>query len=1153
MPDPRDLPENQPSNEADDPNQPTIPYEPKSARKDASASQWDEVDEAAQRGEEIDDYNRSTVPYHPNDPRYHEPPPDDDPTDEFDPRDQDLPFRLPNIDDLTQSSTVDRRNDAHKMITMPVFREPGTVDPRQTLPGSGGLDPNPDMRPPAERTVPHMPAVPSPQPRHDEQYTMPNPELSTDRRHQRPGQPGGPILGQGAYMPPPPPGASAAVRPLPKRAKRRRILGLRPGCLYMMLGLLLSFCGGITLITGTAAAVFIPRIEERWESEIARVDDYRAFQSTFLYDRNGELLFESFTEGRRTSVPYERFPAELILATIAIEDSGYFSNIGIDIPATTVAFLAYLGAAPDDNTPGGSTITQQLVRNVLFDFEKRAERSPQRKIEEIILALLLTQRKSKEEILGMYLNEIYYGNLAYGAQTASQTLFGKNVENLTLGEAAMLAGLPQAPADLDPLNPDPAVQNRVYARQRQVLNEMVDDGFITVAERDAALREGLAFQTPTASFRAPHFTVYAQNELNALMNELGYTAAEVARGGFRVYTTVDLNIDDMAREVARNQVLSLANNRVTNGAVVVLKPLTGEILSMVGSVDYNNDAIDGRVNVTIAQRQPGSTVKAFTYAAAMERGMTPGDVIWDTPTDIGIPGQAMYTPRNYDNRFHGPMTMRTALANSYNIPAVQTLRLAGVDYLLEFMRRFGVQSLSQDASQYGLSLTLGGGEMTLLELTNGYAVMANQGAYLAPTAILCIVNSEDRVIYQYENGCPQDAGRFDSQTVDRTGYGRQVLDPRLAYIITDILSDNAARSEAMGANSPLRTPNIESAAKTGTTNDIKDNWTVGYTRNVAVGVWVGNNDGTPMASGTSGLTGAAPIWNAVISRIYENPAMRNQLAVGGQLLPDKPNPPNGMSQRQICNVRRITDPSPGCPQQMTEWFLDGVAGIPDQNGNLNFPQVAPNPNQGSSTLQEISPDVYRALVFPLPPEIANGISIVLNPGDKQPMPPQYCRVSAEQANASPQIQDLVFVAGPSTSQGDWVEAERYARSNGLAILPNIDCWPDVFSATAQVFQPGVVTALISSPVNGQVVTGNIPIMGTAIFDGQADYYHLYIQGGPFTDLTALGQPHGNSVNNGQLETLFAEGLPSGNYRLVLGIKRGADFVQQPYEVVFTVP
>lgn len=1060
--------------------------------------------------------------------------------------DDDIPFRLPHVDDMVDEPTLNARDNAHQMVTMPVFREPGVPDPKATLPGSGGLDPNPDFivqeDPASARTVRH-PSVRLTENPPPPQSTMPNPNLVDDRRYQRPAYP----------IPPAPQAAPAAMPPqkLPARRRKQGLAAFRPGCLWVFIGLFITFCGGLSVLSLGAAAIFIPRIEAQWTERIAAVDDYRSFQTTFIYDRYGNLLYEAFTEGRREKVPYERFPKSLIQATIAIEDDTYFTNIGVDVPATVVAFLRYVGASADDQTAGGSTITQQVVRNVLFPYEKRIERSVQRKAEEIILALFLTANKSKEDILAMYLNEIYYGNLAYGAQAASQTFFGKDVEDLSLGEAALLAGLPQAPAELDPLNPDPAIQGAVYDRWRQVLDEMVEEGYISATERDLTLSQGLNFVSPNVSLKAPHFTVYAQRELERLMTSLGYTVEDVARGGYKVYTTVDQRINTMAQQAAAEQVAKLSANRVSNAAVFVMKPITGEILAMVGSIDYNNDAIDGRVNVTTAFRQPGSTMKIFTYSAAMERGMSPGDVIWDTPTEIGIPGQPMYVPRNYDGAFHGPMRMRHALANSYNIPAVQTLRLAGVDYLLEFMRRLGVESLGTDASRYGLSLTLGGGEITLVELTNAYAVYPNGGSYVPVTSILCVVNGETGdIIYQYENGCPE--GRITPQSTVRLALGKQVLDPRIAFLMTDILADNNARSAAMGSNSPLRTDGIATSVKTGTTNDVKDNWTVGYTRNVAVGVWVGNNNGDPMVN-SSGLTGAAPIWNRVITTIYNDPQMTQSLLVNGQLLPDGPTPPSGMTLRRICDVRRLTNGSASCPAYINEWLLDYPAGIPDADGNLYYPQsaqVAQGPSGSGSYVVEVDPGVYRTLAFPVPPSIASAIQFPVSAGEKTPPPPQYCRVPTELAGIAAGAQELLFIGLPSTSQADSVEAERYAQRNNLATLPRIDCWADIFNA--QIVSPGVVTAFISSPANGEVVTGNVPIIGTAQFSRDlVNFYIIEIQGPDFPSWTPLGEIHFDSVVNGQLEYLYAAGLTPGTYQLRLGlIDHNSNFLQSPFVVTF---
>ncbi|MCY3867222.1 MAG: transglycosylase domain-containing protein [Chloroflexi bacterium] len=1042
----------------------------------------------------------------------------------------DAPFALPHVSELEETTPRDARSE---LVTLPAYGQVAAPLPRhnnlsQTPPAAIDAVPGP-----ATTTSPARPSS-------DQAPTLPNiAEVKGPA----------PTL---AHLPGPP--AGEATNLARKRRRRRRFLGAPIGCLWLLIGMMLTFCGGLTLLTAGAAMVILPQVEAEWTARIAEVDNYRGFESSFIYDRYGNELYEAFGEGRRTRVSYERIPDALIAATIAIEDDSFRKNIGVDVGHTVLAALNYIGAADRDRTPGGSTITQQLVRNIFFDFEKRAERSIARKAEEILLAIVLTQSRGKNEILEMYFNEIYYGNLAYGVQTASQTFFGKDVDQLSIGEAAMLAGLPQAPAWLDPLNPDPAVQAAVDERWRQVLGEMVEEGFISREQARLALQEGLTFAPANTSLVAPHFTVYAQAQLERLMRQLGYSPEDISGGGLRVYTTLDQDVNRLAQRAAGDQVARLHTKNVSNAAVVVTKPASGEIIAMVGSIDYNNEAIDGSVNVTTAFRQPGSTIKPFTYSAALERGMSTLDVLWDTRTQIALPGLPVYTPRNYDEAFHGPMTMRAALANSYNIPAVQTLRRVGVDYLLSLLRRLGISTLDEDASNYGLSLTLGGGEVSLIELTNAFAVFANQGEFVPLTSILCVIDSDDQILYQYADGCPD--GQLNARSVLQGVVATRVLDPRVAFVISDMLGDNRARAPAMGAYSPLRTEGIFAAVKTGTTDDVKDNWTIGYTRNVAVGVWVGNNDGDPMID-SSGLTGAAPIWNTVLSGIYADNRLLAAFASDGQLLNDQPIPPSGMTLRQVCDVRLLTELSTRCPGTINEWTLNAPAGVPDGQGGLAYPPPAqqyptPAPTQGS-VLQEVSPGVYQTLVYPLPPDVAAGIQFQVRPGEKPPVPPRYCRVPVQEAGEAlaAGAQNLIFIGGPTTSHDDAVEAERYARENGLAFLPTVDCWPGVY--TMQAIGSVGAALQIQQPAPGQMVSGVIPIIGTAQFNpSQAENYHFYIRGGQFTAWTPLGNPHHNSVVQGQLETLHADALAPGNYVLRLALVRGGS-IAQATDVIFTVP
>ncbi|GAB4516751.1 MAG: hypothetical protein OHK0046_22610 [Anaerolineae bacterium] len=1050
--------------------------------------------------------------------------------------DDDVPFRLPisDEDDFSQD-TVDR-NVGHKFVTMP------NNPMNRNTPGYGANTvPNPpQQRPATPPTVQKQPAVPA------------NPSAADHQRYQRPNTPA-PTNNAPPYYgaPPMPPGQTATNTrpPLPRRRTRRRPRNI--GCLAIFIGLLVTFCGGLTLVLTVGGVYAYARVGDLLSERLAQVDEYEAFQSTFYYDRDGRQLYEVFNEGRRTNVSIAQMPEHLLEATIAIEDDSFYRNIGVDIPATTVAFLSYLGAASDEQTAGGSTITQQLVRNVLFDPEYRAERSAQRKAEEILLAVAMTSRKSKDEILELYLNEIYYGNLAYGAQAASQVFFGKDVSELTLGEAALLAGLPQIPAELDPFSPDPDIQAAVNRRWRQVLQEMTEEGFITAEERDQALRDGLTYRPQDVPLRAPHFTVFAQGEFEALMTEIGYSVEDVARGGWQVYTTIDLDINEMVQQITRDQVASLAGNNISNGAVVVLSPVTGEILAMVGSIDYNNDAIDGRVNVTTALRQPGSTVKAFTYAAALERGWSTLNLLWDTRTQIGVPGQEPYVPRNYDGGFHGPMRMRTALANSYNIPAVQTLRFVGVDYLLAFLQRLGVESLGTDASRFGLSLTLGGGEISPLELTRGFGVFANDGVLVPSAAIRCVIDNDNQIIFEYENGCPR--GERTDTTVIRGGFGSQVLDPRIAYFISDVLADNAARSPAMGSNSDLNTGNLRSSVKTGTTGvtEIKDNWAVGFTRNVAVGVWVGNNNGDPLRN-SSGLTGAAPIWNRVITSIYNNQTMLEEFAVEGQLRNDQADVPAGMRvANNLCNVQTLRPQQFGCSGS-AEWVFDSPAAVPDGNGGFTYPPVPAQENFGpNSTVLFVEPGVYRAVVRPIAPEIAASIRFDVPPGEPAPPPPIFCRVPANALAITPDAAEYYFLAPPPVAS-DAAQAEQYARSNNLAFLPTIECTSELLNAP--VGGGIILTAVITSPQPNETFSSTTPIsiLGTAQFSSQqAAYYKVDIRGGQWGDWTTIGATHNQAVVNGVLESLPA--LPSGRYELRLTIVGldGND-VQPGYVVPFNV-
>jgi 1A family penicillin-binding protein len=567
------------------------------------------------------------------------------------------------------------------------------------------------------------------------------------------------------------------------------------------------------------------------------------FVSTKIYDRNGHLLHEIFdpNAGRRTVVPYEQISPYLINATVATEDERFWQHPGVDPIGIVRAVLQ--NVQEQDIVSGASTIPQILVRNVFLSPEERTEQTLQRKIREAILASEVSRRYTKREILQIYLNEVNFGNLAYGVEAAAETYFAKQASDLTLAEAALLAGLPQAPAYWDPYT------NWEGAKRRQavVLDLMVQAGYISQAEAEAAKAEPLDLQPLRLDMEAPHFVVWIQQLL-----EQKYGAQVLYRSGLRVTTTLDSDLQALAQEEAQAHLATLADRHATNAALVAIKPDTGEVLAMLGSADFDDPAIDGQVNVTLRPRQPGSSIKPVTYVTAFEKGWTPATLIWDVTTEFTDALGRPYVPKNYDGKEHGPVLVRQALAQSLNIPAVKTLDFVGLPAMLDTAHRLGIDSLNRP--DYGLSLTLGGGDVTLLEMTGAYAVLANGGQRVPPVAILRIEDPAGRIIEEYQ-----------------PPPGQQVIRPQHAYLITDILSDNQARAPVFGRNSALRLSR-PAAAKTGTTDDWRDSWTLGYTPELVTGVWVGNADNSPM-NNVTGSRGAAPIWHNFMEKaLADQPA-----------------------------------------------------------------------------------------------------------------------------------------------------------------------------------------------------------------------------------------------------------------------------------------
>ncbi|HEX6291593.1 MAG TPA: PBP1A family penicillin-binding protein, partial [Herpetosiphonaceae bacterium] len=606
-----------------------------------------------------------------------------------------------------------------------------------------------------------------------------------------------------------------------------------------------------------------------------------AIGNTRILDRHGRLLYEmpDPLSGRQRPVPLDEIPLALRQATIAVEDRSFYANLGID--PRGIARAAWIDLRARKLVAGGSTITQQLARNFLLDPQLMQQRTLTRKLREMVLALKLTATYPKDEILALYLNQSYYGGLAYGVEAAAQHFFGKPVRDLDLAEAALLAGLPQAPSYYDPVsNPDAAI-----TRQSAVLDAMVSAGYITSTQADAARREPLQFATSRPPMQAPHFVHYVLDQLAAQ-----FGADTVARGGLTVTTTLDANLQAASQAILQRQIAALAiptgggpDHQVRNGAVVVLDPADGAILTMVGSPNFADAASQGQVNAALARRQPGSAIKPLTYAAALERGFTPATTILDVPTSFPTREGRPYTPENYDRAFHGPLSLREALATSSNVSAVKVLNQIGVPALLEIAARLGITTLQEDSGRFGLALTLGGGEVTPLELTASYAAFANGGQRVTPYAIVSVDSEEQRT------GAMRVPMRVPSPEGTRHGHpahqepGKNVeretlnakletwnlkletqtaVSPQVAYLISDMLSDRYARMRAFGEVSALDVDR-PAAAKTGTTSDWRDNWTIGYTPDRVVGVWVGNADGQPMEA-ISGVSGAGPIWNEVM-------------------------------------------------------------------------------------------------------------------------------------------------------------------------------------------------------------------------------------------------------------------------------------------------
>jgi 1A family penicillin-binding protein len=564
--------------------------------------------------------------------------------------------------------------------------------------------------------------------------------------------------------------------------------------------------------------------------------------STKIMDRNSGVLYEVYADQQRTPTTFDQLPETLKQAVVAIEDKNFYAHGGFD----RQGYIRILwNALTRKRLIGGSTLTQQLVKNVLLS----NERTLTRKLKEFILAVQIENRYNKDQILVMYLNEAPYGGTAWGVATASELYFGKQVSELNLLESAILAGLPQRPSYYSPVA---SKDKEAYkGRTQDVLRRMREDKYITADQEKVALEELAAMEIKPVpvSIRAPHFTMYVKDLLIDMYGE-----ALVEQGGLRVTTTLDYDLHQKAQTVVTEEVAKVANQDIGNGAAVVMDPNTGEILAMVGSKDFFAKDYDGQVNVALSLRQPGSTIKPVTYATAFARGITPATMLMDVPTKFpGASPDKPYEPKNYDGSFRGPVQLRFALGSSLNIPAVKLLALVGIEDMMQTAFNMGLTTLEptkENMSRFGLALTLGGGEVRLVDLTTAYSAFANGGMRVEPVAILKVEDRDGKLLYQHKET-----------------QGKRVLEEGVAFLINHVLTDNNARLMTFGANSYLNMGGRPVAVKTGTTNDRRDNWTIGWSNSGMVGVWVGNNDNSPMKSVTSGITGASPIWRRIMLEV----------------------------------------------------------------------------------------------------------------------------------------------------------------------------------------------------------------------------------------------------------------------------------------------
>ncbi len=618
--------------------------------------------------------------------------------------------------------------------------------------------------------------------------------------------------------------------------------------------------------------------------------------SSKIMDRNGKLIYEVFSEKKRSPIKISELPDSVKNATVSIEDKDFYKHSAF---SPTGILRAIYSTVFKRKVQGGSTLTQQLVRTAFLT----TDRSLIRKAREFFLAMIVEAIYTKDQILEAYLNQVPYGGSAYGIEAASELYFDKPAKDLTLPEASLLAGLTQAPTQYSPFGAHPELAKQ---RQEVVLQTMVDNKYISFDEATVAKTTELKFATPQ-NINAPHFALWIKDQLARKYGDL-----LVEEGGLRVTTTLDLDLQNFAQDAVATEVGKLKKQNVGNGALIATRPGTGEILAMVGSKDYFAKDEDGQVNVILANRQPGSSIKPLNYGLAIkDKKITPATIIADVPTCFVVAGQPSYCPTNYDHKYHGGVAARFALGNSFNIPAVRVLDLNGIDNFINFATSLGITTFT-DPSQYGLSLTLGGGEVRPYDMAEAYGVFANQGIKEPLTAILKVTDWKGKV---YEDDTPKELE------------GDRVLGEDVSFLVSHILLDNNARTEAFGPSSFLNVKgHPEVSVKTGTTNDRRDNWTIGYTGQIVVVTWVGNNDNSPMSGAVSGVSGASPIWNKVIKFALDKSEKGAYNSKDeGHAWPKQPSNVVGANVCATTGARPTsTDPNvPNCPARF-EYFLEGT-------------------------------------------------------------------------------------------------------------------------------------------------------------------------------------------------------------------------------------